>query len=199
MKKILLAALVIVTQSVNAQEEIATYEMSRFEKEPYSIQATEPQNDNFSFYVDMQSLDASIDNGGIVIKSKDLEDFRIFLKECQVKLNEWNDVATTNGVADLKKDIPVSVKPRLSGFFLYGDWKFDLNVVLTPKYWRTSNQAQVLIYTGEMTASDNEYMDADNFVFAFNSDEISDFLENLTTEKVANHYSQKESKEDLFK
>lgn len=199
MKRILLAALMIGTHFATAQEEIDTYEMSRFEKEPYVIQANAPENGNYSFYINMQSLDASIDNGGIIVKSKYLEDFRVLLKECQVKLNEWDEVANANGVADLTKDIPVTVRPKLTGFFRYGDWKFDYNVVLMPKYFRSSNEAQVILYTGEMTASDNEYMDAENFVFAFNSDEIAEFLEKLTTENVENHFTKKASKEELFK
>ena len=199
MKRILLMAIMIGTQFANAQEEIDTYEMSKFETAPFIIQADDPVNDEYRFYILMQSLDASVDKGGIVLKSKYLEDFRVLLKECQVKLNEWNEVATANGVEDLKKDIPVSVKPKLMGFFSYGDWKFDRNVVLTPKYFRSSNEAYVILYTGEMISADNEYIDAENFVFAFDSDEITEFLEKLTTENVKSHYAKKTSKEDLFK
>jgi hypothetical protein len=50
-----------------------------------------------------------------------------------------------------------------------------------------------------MIAADNEYIDAENFVFAFDSDEITEFLEKLTTENVKSHFAKKASKEDLFK
>ena len=199
MKKIISFALILGFQFVTAQEKIDTYEMARFEKEPYSIQATSPKDEKFNLYIDMQSLDASVKSGGIILESDKIELFHTFFKECQNKLEEWDAVADSNDIADLTKDIPTSSKMKVKGYFRYGDWNFAYGLVLRPKYFRSDNISQVVVYTGEMTASDNRYTTADNFVFAFSSEEITDFLSKIKSENVIKHFTKKESKEDLFK
>ena len=187
------------TTFVNAQVEVSTYEMSTFETEPYSIQATEPKNGEFNYYIDMQSLDGAVSSGGVTIKSKNIDEFVLFLIECQSKLNEWNEVAKANGVEELTKEIPVTVKPSVDGYFKYGDWQFDNYVNLNPVYLRTENVASVVIYTGELTSTSNEYIDCENLAFALNSSEISALLKNIDKATVLSFFSEKDNKEDLFK
>lgn len=199
MKKLTLLAFLLVFQFATAQEKIDAYEMPIFGSEPYSIEATSPKDGKFDFYIDMHSLDASVKTGGIILESNKIELFQTFLKECQNKLEEWDAVADSNDIADLAKDIPTSSKLKVQGYFYYGDWNYDFDIVLQPKYYRADNISQVIVYTGEMTASDNRYITADDFVFALSSEEITDLLSKVNSEKVIDYFTKKESKEDLFK
>tara|TARA_B110000114_G_C14835683_1_gene294510 strand:- start:114 stop:635 length:522 start_codon:yes stop_codon:yes gene_type:complete len=173
--------------------------MAFFEKDPYEIQATKPTGDNFNYYLSMQSLDGSVKKGGLKISSDNYVDFKEFLVQCKIKLNEWDSTAVANNIDELVKLIPVTYKPRLAGYFRYSDWHFDKSVKLTPKFYRTVGKSSLLITTGELTASDNEYIDCENLVFAFTSEEIDNLLEGLKPENIIKHFTAQDSKDELFK
>ena len=113
-------------------------------------------------------------------------------------------MAKENQVKELDKSIEAS-QPRVEGYFLYYDeWKFDFSVNLTYRMKISENNGTVdyafIITTGELTASENQFMTLDNIAFVFYSvDEINDFISLLDRQLVLDKFNSKDNKEDLFK
>ena len=58
----------------------------------------------------------------------------------------------------------------------------------------------LIMYTGGMEDSDNQYIDSDSFVYAFYSlEDINKFISLFDQKLVTDHFGDKKSKEDLFK
>ena len=94
-----------------------------------------------------------------------------FSEQATEKYIEWTTTAKENNITDLKKDIKVTV-PELSGYFSYGEWKFDWNIYPFFKYLISENKGGVdyalILYTGEMQASDNQYIDSEGKGIIYN-------------------------------
>jgi hypothetical protein len=202
MRKIILLGLLFNLLSVKAQEKITTYTM--WEKE-YEIQSTEPSDSAYSLYIDGVPLDKTVDKGGLIVKNEYLDEFINCIKFSREKYVEWTQTAKDNNIKDLKKDVDIKKIPKLGGYFNYGSWHFDFNVKPYFKYTISETKAglinySLIIYTGKLQASDNEYIDSDSFVYIFYSiNEIDDFLLKLNEELVYNHFGAKNFKGDLFK
>ena len=199
MKKILITLLFPFT--LFSQEPIGSYEI--FDKE-YKISATEPkENGDYSLYVDGYTFDATVSSGGIIVENNKIDDFINGWEQAKEKYIEWTTTAKENNVTDLNKDIKVKI-PKLSGYFSYGSWKFDWNVSPYFKYLITESKGKIsyglILYTGTMQASDNEYIDCDSFAYAFYSiEDINKFISLFDQKLVTDHFKKKNSKEDLFK
>ena len=199
MKKILITLLLPFT--LFSQEPIGSYEI--FDKE-LNISATEPkENGDYSLYIDGYTLDATVSSGGIIIKNKKIDTFINSWEQAKEKYIEWTTTAKENNIMDLKKDIKVK-SPKLSGYFSYGSWKFDNNVSPYFKYLITESKGKasygLILYTGKMQASDNQYIDSDSFLYAFYSiEDIDNFISLLDSKLVLDKFGEKNSKEDLFK
>jgi len=181
-----------------AQSSVGKFSME-FASAEFNIDATEPKDGEYKLYVDMHSLDPSVKTGGITIKSKDVPTMITMLEEVKAKYSEWKSLAIQNKVTELDKEIPITNKPKCGGFFKYGDWKFDFSVTLKARFLITPEITVALIHTGKMIASDNQYMDASDFVFAFKSiEEIDELIKVLQPQIVFDKYSSKNSTETIF-
>lgn len=180
-----------------AQDKITTFNMSYFDKQPiYDVQATESGD----FYISFFSLDALSSKAGIIIKSKDLADFKTRIDSARAQYTRWSTVAKENGVTEVDKQI--GFYGLTKSYFLYGGkWHFDESTTLKLRYKILSaNVHALIITTGELTASDNQYMDIDGLALVFiSSDEIAAFLLALDPQKVIDHYEQKKKQGELFK
>jgi hypothetical protein len=199
MKKIILTvATFVLSMTLHAQQSIGKFTMS-FTDSEFSVEATEPKDGEYKLYIDMFSLDKSVKAGGITVKSKDVPALIALLQDVKAKYTEWEKLAQENGVAELDKEIPTANRPKCGGFFRYGDWKFDYSVTLSPRFFKTPDNTLALVHTGKMIASDNQYIDASDFVFAFkNAAEIDELISLLDPQKVIDFYSKKTDTEDLF-
>jgi len=147
----------------------------------------------------MFSLDRSVKKGGITLKSKEVPTLITMLEEVKAKYSEWKSLAIQNNVTELDKEITVSNSPKCGGFFQYGEWKFDFSVTLKPRFLITPESTLALIHTGKMIASDNQYMDASDFVFAFKSvEEIDELIKVLQPQVVFDYYTSKKSTDTIF-
>ena len=187
---------------VYGQETIGTYEV--LDKE-LSIQATKPyEKGSYNLYINCYSLDASHENAGISIKYKKIDDFKLSIVNASQKYAEWVLVAKENDVKELDKVIEIS-SPKVSGYFLYyKDWKYDFMVNLKYRFKISEKNGVVdyamIITTGEMVSSDNEFMTLDNVAYVFYSmDEINHFISLLDNQLVLDKFNTKGNKEDLFK
>ena len=197
--KILLTSLAIsLTSGLLAQSSVGKFSME-FASSEFNIDATEPKDGEYKLYVDMFSLDRSVKTGGITLKSKDIPTLIAMLEEVKSKYSEWKALAIENNVTELNKEIPITNKLKCGGFFQYGGWKFDYSVTLKPRFLITPESTLALIHTGKMVASDNQYMDASDFVFAFKSvEEIDELIKVLQPQIVFDFYSSKNSTETIF-
>ena len=198
MKNIII--LLFLPLTIFSQEKIETFEI--FGKE-YNLQASEPDAEGYDLYIDGYPADKAVSTGGLMIKSKKIEDFKNAWEEAKLKYIEWTTTAKENNITDLKKEVKVNI-PKVEGYFHYGSWHFDFNVSPYFKYLITEGESEIsyglILYTGTLNASDNQYIDADSFIYAFYSlEDIDNFISLLDPKIVMDHFGEKNSKEDLFK
>lgn len=195
-KAFLISVLFAFVVSATAQEKYDVYTNTYFEKQ-YEILFSKKSEEKFSFYIMMASMDAVRESGGLMVNQKNLEPLCAKLSEAKTKYSEWVATAKQNNVTDLAKKMEIECETE--GFFMGGtSWHFDFYVNLTFEFRIINGKHILLVRTGEMTASDNKYIDHDGFVFAFTSEsEIDSFLAKINKEKVLNFLKQP-AKADLF-
>ncbi len=205
MKNIRLTLIVIIlitSLTGYSQEKYATYDNTYIEK-TYEVQISLEANNKFTFYIDALSLDNFVDKGGFEISSNQLKGFLTNLNQAKEKYKEWIKTAKANNVESLSKEIKIKSQ-KINGYFLYGgDWQFDFYVKPTFKFVILKSNEEIkyllIVSTGELQSSSNEYIDCKGFVLVFSSlDEITHF-ETLFSEKQINEFKRKPNKEELFK
>lgn len=186
-----------------AQENLGTYENTYIEKEyPISI-STKPNDAKFTLYIEALSLDNLVSEGGFSIDEKQLSGFVENIKQAKAKYEEWIATAKANNVTSLDKDISVTPS-KVTGYFHYGSkWNFDFSVKPTFSFKILEDKGEtsylLIVRTGKLTSSSNEYINCDGFVLTFLSvEEIDAFLKTISQENI-NEYKNKPKTEDLFK
>lgn len=199
MKKYSILILVLTLSSfVQAQKKVSEYSSSFFDK-TFEVQASEPKNGIFSFFIHCESKDKH--KVGFILKSNDVPDFINSLNEIKQKFSEWEDTAKKNNVTDFDKEFNTKFN-SVRTFFTYGsDWHFESGVRVKP-YFKVTQDGQCLIIfnSRELTASDNQFMTVKGFILAFSSiKEVDEFINALDFDTVINEESKKEKTENLFK
>lgn len=183
---------------IHAEKKVSEYYLSYFNK-TYEIQATEPKNGVFEFYIYCHSKDDQ--TIGFSIESKDIPEFINALNKVKLKFNEWSKTAKENNVSEFDKDFDIKFK-SVTAFFSYGrDWHFSFQVKMKPYFKVTKTGDHLIVFdSGELTASDNRYMDVEGFMLAFSSEkEIDDFIKAIDVDSVLKAESNKNKVDDLFK
>jgi hypothetical protein len=185
--------MLLLTTSNFSQDKMDVYGCSYSEKE-YSIEVT---NDK-KLYVYMLSLDGIATNGGIFITSTQHQKFCHTLIKAKEKYDEWKKVAIENNVTELTKRM--DFKCGVGGFFQYGkSWHFKHNVSLTYEFRIINGKYILLVNTGRIKSSSNQYIDSDGYVFAFmNSDEVDDFINKIRMVNIDNFLNNSTKKDVLF-
>ena len=203
MMKIILTVLItiLISISVSAQEKFLTYD-NTYANKNYDINLSIKDNNKFTLYINAMSLDKLHENGGFMVYDKDYPEFIDALNQAKLKYEEWVKTAKENNVTKLSKEI--KIKSKVAGFFLYGsDWHFQFRVKLTFtfKILEIGGETKYLLIvrTGKLKSSSNQFMDVDGFVLVFSSDsEISEFVNAISLDKI-NEFRNKPKSEDLFK
>ena len=203
MKKIIFTVLIsmLVSFGVFAQEKFTTYD-NTYAKKTYDIQLSIKDNDKFTLYIDAMSLDNLHETGGFMIDNKKYQGFIDALNQAKIKYQEWVKTAKENNVTELDKEM--KIRSKVSGFFLYGgDWHFQYLVNLTFDFKILESGGEtnylLIIRSGEMQSSSNQFMDVDGVVLVFSSDsEIEEFTNAISLEKI-NEFKNKPKSDDLFK
>ena len=184
-----------------AQEKYTTY-FSDYAQQEYDIDLSLKGGGKFSIYLYALSLDNSAKKGGFLINQKQHGKFMAGMEQAKTKYAEWVEVAKANNVKDMTKDM--NIRASAYGFFLYGSkWKFDYSVRLNFEFKIIETDGEVqhllIVRSGKMVASDNQFMDTDGVVLVFKGlQEINDFMEPLAVEKI-NEFEAAPKQEDLFK
>lgn len=174
--------LLLLTQILSSQEKYALYNSS-YDDNIYEIQIHHDDN-NYTLYVYMLSLERLSDTGGIRILSNQHTNFLTALNNAKLKYKEWSEIAIENNVEEVVRNMDYN--SRVRGFFLYGrTWHLVRNVNLRFEFRVIDNKPLLLIRTGRLTSSSNRYINHDGFVIVFqNIDEIDDFINILTIENI---------------
>lgn len=201
-KAILTASLIVTsTFQIKAQEKFSTYD-NTYAGKSYEIQVSAKNNEKFTLYIDAMSLDRIHEKGGISIDQKNHQDFLNALTEAKLKYEEWVKTAKDNNVKEFDKTM--TIKSKAGGYFLYGSkWNFQflVNLKFDFKILESKGETKylLLIRTGELQSSSNQFMKVDGFVLVFSSSkEIDDFVNAISTEKIT-EFLNKPKKDDLFK
>lgn len=185
-----------------SQEKYANYFNSYIDKE-YEISVSF-KDGKLGLYIDMLGFDAIYDEGGISLDDKSYPGFIDNLKAAKAKYEEWTNVAKENNVRDLTKSI--EIKPQvITGYFKSArNYNFDFSVRPTFGFRILDDEKGLrhllIIRTGELQDSSNEYIKADGFALVFTTlDEVDEFLELISMEKLQEFKNKTANKSDLFK
>jgi len=202
MKKIKMMMMTLIMCSVMnivtfGQEKYTSYD-NLYSLSKYDVEISSKDSTTYRLYVNMMSLDKIFKSGGVIIDENSHEKFTKTLLESQVKYEEWVKIANDNNVKELDKTM--SLKTKVIGYFLYGsEWNFQTFVNLIFDFKIINGKNLLIVRTGEMISSSNQFMKNDGFVFVFSStEEITEFLDVLSKDKITK-FIKKPKSVDLFK
>ena len=201
LKKLLIIVQLFCSMNLFAQEKFSEYDNS-YIGERFEIQLSAKEQDKFTLYIDAMSLDKLHSKGGIRVEEKNHSEFIEALSQARIKYEEWVATAKENNVKELVK--AMTIKSRAGGYFLYGsEWNFQFSVNLQFDFKILESNGEtkylLLIRTGELQSSSNQFMKVDGFVLVFtNAKEIDDFIGSISADKIS-AFQNKPKKEDLFK
>ncbi len=183
------------------QEKFTTYDNTYSDK-TYDIQLSKDAKGKFTIWIDAMSLDKLHEKGGIMVKEKHYESFINALSEAKIKYEEWVKTAKENNVKELDKEMPI--KSKVGGYFLYGgDWNFQWLVSLDFDFKIFESKGELkhllIVRTGELQSSSNQFMEVDGLVLVFSSADEIDTLKNEISSNKINEFFNKPKAEDLFK
>ena len=182
-----------------AQKKVTEYSMEFFNHQAFAIEATDPKNGKFTFYIYCRSLNAEKEVG-FSIESKDIERFVESLRSIEDKFEEWTKTAKDNNVTDYDKNFEAKFKSV--GVFFKDGKKYHFTSVRFSPYFKVTKDGECLAVfrTRELTASDNQFMHHDGFMMAFSSrQEIEDFIKALDPNPILNKEVKNEATDNLFK
>lgn len=163
------------------QEKYTAYENRYYDKK-YDISVFTKDSSAYELYIDMFSIGNSAKKGGIIIESSKHTSFLNTLNDAKGKYKEWVNLAKENNVPELYKTLNYEVP--VIGYFQFGG-RIQLNVNLTFDFKIVDNKYLLIIGTGKLTSTSNEFITADGFIFVFqNENEIDDMINILSVEKV---------------
>lgn len=187
-----------------SQEKYSTYKSGYLDK-TYDIEIDAEDTSSYSIYISAFSVDELHDVGGIILRSYQHALFLSALKDARAKYAEWVETAKANNVTEVSKMMEIEDwKREASGFFMYGDkWHFQFDLLLEFQFKVINSPDGVhyllIVRTGELESSSNEYIKVDGVALVFESaKEIDDFLENISLLNVIT-FKDKPKTEDLFK
>lgn len=201
MKQLLLFILISLSVNAFTQKKYSTYTNS-FTTEQYSISVSAKDTNDYSLYIDCYSIDKVVDKGGILLNKKQVETFQTALTGAKAKFEEWVKTAKENNVEALSK--PMTFNSKGDGYFMYGnDWNFQFGVNLTfgfkvVKVGETVSHLMI-VKTGELQSSSNQFIKADGFYIIFSSTEEIDYFISQISEVKVKEFIKKPKAEDLFK
>jgi len=182
------------------QEKINTYTMTFFDTSPtFDVSATQ-DNGNYEYFVSMFSMEGERSPVVLMIeKPEEMQSFVDNLSDALSTYMEWDSISKANNVTDLNKAMSIKSE-RFKAAFHYGsNWNFDYAVRLSYTFKHVDGQPVLIIRTGELNSSSNQYIDSDGGVFVFSSeDEIEEFIESLDRKHAVEYFNQKQNKESLF-
>lgn len=203
--KLIIIAMILMSTSLNyAQTQSFNNYINEYIDKSYDITITGKDTNKYDIWIDAYSLDDINKYGGIIIKNKAEESFKTALLTAKDKYIEWVNIAKQNNVKDLIKDMDIKIK-GVETYFSYGNsthfmfnvkLKFSINIHET----KSGNiEYLLLVKTGELTASDNQFMKINGFVLIFTDINSIDAFLQIINHNLIIDYISKPKTDDLFK
>jgi len=198
MKKTIFALIMCLTAGILfGQDSFASY-LSSYAQKEYAVSISLKGEDKYTLYTDIMSMDRISDQVGIMLDQKSHPGLLSDLTEAKALYSEWIETAKANNVTELEKRM--SIKTRCGGYFHYGSkWNFQYLVTLDYDFKIVEGKYLLIVRTGKLQSSSNQYIDHDGGVIVFSDPgEIDEFITNLSLEAVQ-EFREKPKSEDLFK
>lgn len=201
MKKLLLFATLLLAVAFSAQTQVATYQASYWpDRAEYKIEVSDKNGEIDRVWIDTRTLDRVSTQAYLLIDAKKMPDFISFLQFSKTKYDEWSQTAKANNVTELNKVIEHEKRFNTGAAFKYGKWQFDNSNNITSKFLIIEGKKLLVISTGELQSTSNQFMKNDGIVLIFSeSAEIQDFINKLDLAKLTEAIKTKDQKQDLFK
>ena len=181
----------------NAQINVGTYFNSAWNKS-FNIQASELQNgsEDFNLFIGIKGeLENQEDN--IIIKSTNIPEFSLFLRQVRDKFIEWKKVAQDNNVRDMNKEMDFS-SPRVDIGWSYKEWHFAIGETLKPTFFVFKDGKCSVSMSKKVTSSSNKYITEEVFFVFTNPDEITELIKAIRKENILPKLKSNSDKLDLF-
>lgn len=186
-----------VVGSTFAQKKVDSYIADYFiEGKEYDIQASNKDGE-LSLYFNVCGESTS-DDISFGVKGNDITLFIEALNQAKAKFIEWSDIAKTNNVKDMSKDMDIYF-PRITVVWYASKWKFAFKHKLSPRFVVTDNGECLFITTGKVTASDNQYMDEEYYFVLSSKEEFEGLIAKISPENLLKKLNQDIQAKDLFK
>lgn len=178
----------------SAQEVVGSYKNAYFGKN-YNLEASLDDNRLDRVYIEIATKSSK--SGCISIKANDLFSFKASLQVLRDKFLEWKKIATDNNVTDMTKDFDITF-PRVTVAWYTSKWWFSFNQKITMKFTILDSGEMLALWTPEVTASSNEYID-ERVYFTFSCEEdFNNLLNELDEQKICDKLLKTKKAEDLF-
>ena len=179
-----------------AEDVVAYYSMSFLSNKDLKIEASEPKNGEFTYYIQIQGEHLS-DQVYMSIESSKIQTFRGTLGVIREKYKEWCQVAKDNNITDMNKEFPYKLYDV--SYAWYGSkWWFSSKYTLTPRFIIFDDGTMGVSIYKKAVSRNNEYIDQKTYFILKSIDEIDKLIDGTNPQIVYDYYNNKSSTEDLF-
>ena len=186
--------LFVLSFNLMSQTQYSSYTSSFIDK-TYKASVGFDENDDYTVFLEMFSLDKLDAPGGILMDEAEHLVFTRQIWEAKMKYMEWSETARKNNIQNFEKiiDIPCYTK----AYFLFAnEWRFQFSVKLIFAYKVIEGQHLLVVKTPPLQDDKNQFVTHDGFAFIFSSpNEVDKFIINTAKEKVLEFKKQ----QDLFR
>ena len=193
--KLLFSLIVLAVLPSFAQEKVATYTNSFWNKSYDVLATTKNANEIKDVYVCVNAKSSNVAN--FSISGKNLDSFVAALKEMKNKYIEWSKVAKDNNVTEMDK--PYDIKfPKVDIQWYGSKWWFAFGVNLKFTFRVTKDGDCLTICSPKVTSSSNRYIDETIYITFANEDDFDQLIDVLNAEQIISSLKAKDNQQDLF-
>lgn len=190
--------LLVCQSTVVAQQKFDSYFSSYFKNKEFDIKLTFESELKYTLYIDMQSKEG-INNGGMILTHYSHQEFIDSLTKAKNKFVEWANVAKTNKVIEVTKQIELDFSPPACYFRIANNNYTHRNSNFVFIFNVEDRNPSLSIWTQNLKSTENRYVTHEGFLLIFKSEkEITDFLNKISVQKVKD-FIKKPKTSDLFK
>jgi hypothetical protein len=199
--KILLFTLLFSNAFIAQVQELSTFNSSYFDV-TLDVNLSYKTDKDFDLWINASSLDELVKEGGVIIRAKQYSKFTTALDSARIKYIQWDSIAKKNNVKELDKRMNIECKTE--AYFNYlKNWEFQFIVPLKFDFKIITDEVEtktlLIIRTGELTSSSNEFIKMDGLVWVFNSVEEIESFQRAISMATIKEFVTKPKTEDLFK
>lgn len=190
-----MSVMLLLVAPLYAQDVVNSYFNGYFNK-TYDVEASLDTGE-LRIYFDVEG-DSNSDDVCFSLRGEEqVEAFENALLAAKEKYVEWVEVAISNNVTKMTKEMGITF-PRVTVCWYGSQWWFDYNHPITPYFLITNSGEYVCVFRGEATASSNDYIDQ-KYYLALSSPEDFDNLYNaLRPQVIIEKLNSNKRVEDLF-